>query len=137
MLSANAEHPQSVYARALFDVVILKAQTILKIRSAYAQKDLSALREVSQKDIPELIGLYEKLQAIHRKQWLASYKRNGWEQFPLRYGAVIGRAKDVALALLEYADGKIDRIDELEAPMLDPTRKGGMQYYEVYVSPKL
>lgn len=137
MLSANAEHPQSVYASALFDVVILKAQTILKIRSAYAQKDLSALREVSQKDIPELISLYEKLQAIHRKQWLASYKRNGWEQFPLRYGSVIGRAKDVALALLEYADGKIDKIDELEAPMLDPTRKGGMQYYEVYVSPKL
>ncbi len=137
MLSANAEHPQSVYARALFDVVILKAQTILKIRSAYAQKNRSALREVAQKDIPELIDLYEKLQAIHRRQWLASYKRNGWELFPLRYGSVIGRAKDAALALLEYADGKTDTIDELDAPMLDPTRKGGMQYYEVYVSPKL
>ena len=84
-----------------------------------------------------MIGLYEKLQALHRKQWLASYKRNGWELFPLRYGAVVGRAKDVALALNEYADGKIGTIAELDEPMLDPTRRGGMQFYEVYDSPKM
>ena len=137
MVSVNAGNPQCIYASALFDVVIKKAQTILNIRKYYAQKDKAALREIAQKDIPELIGLYEKLQALHRKQWLASYKRNGWELFPLRYGAVVGRAKDVALALNEYADGKIGTIAELDEPMLDPTRRGGMQFYEVYDSPKM
>lgn len=137
LLKANPDHPQSIYARALFDIVIMKAQTILKIRRAYGEKDTETLRAVALGDIPELIQLYEKLYDLHRAQWLASYKRCGWETFPLRYGAVTGRLKDTARTLTEYADGRLSCIDELEAPLLDPTRKGDMQYYEVYVSPRM
>lgn len=125
------------YAKALFDVVILKAQTILNIRRAYAAKDRAALLDVASKDIPALLDLYDVLYHHHRRQWLASYKCNGWETFPLRYGSVKGRLQDVALTLTEYANGQTDGIAELDEPMLDPTRRGGMQYYEVYVSPRM
>ena len=43
----------------------------------------------------------------------------------------------MALTLTEYANGQTDSIAELDEPMLDPTRRGGMQYYEVYVSPRM
>ena len=92
---------------------------------------------MADKDIPALLDLYDVLDHHHRRQWLASYKRNGWETFPLRDGSVKGRLQDVALTLTEYANGQTDSIAELDEPMLDPTRRGGMQYYEVYVSPRM
>ncbi|MCQ2458306.1 MAG: beta-N-acetylhexosaminidase [Clostridia bacterium] len=137
MIACAPDNAQCSYARALFDVAILKARTIPAIREAYAAGDREALRGIAEKDIPQLLKLYEQLYTEHRKQWLASYKRNGWETFALRYGAVTGRIRDVALTLTEYADGLTGSIAELDEPALEPTRRGGMQWYDVYVSPRM
>jgi hypothetical protein len=53
----------------------------------------------------------------------------------LRYGSVEGRLRDVQEALLDWCGGKLDRLCELDETPLDPTRKNGMQFYQVFVSP--
>jgi hypothetical protein len=125
------------YADALFAIAVAKAAMIPEIRRAYQARDLDALRAVADQGIPMLLNRYEALIALHRARWEASYKRNGWEIFALRYGAVTGRLRDVQHALRRLADGKLGSLSELEEPALDATRRYSMQWYEVYVHPRL
>ena len=125
------------YADAVFAIAELKANLILKIRGAYKSRDLDMLRSVGDSEIDTLLERYESLIALHRAQWEASYKRNGWEIFALRYGAVMGRLRDAQYALRRFVDGSLDSLSELDEPALDATRRSGMQWYDVYVHPKL
>ncbi|MDR2505084.1 MAG: beta-N-acetylhexosaminidase [Oscillospiraceae bacterium] len=137
LLSEHQDLPQCRYARALFDIALLKARLIPAIRSAYKSGDKAALRKIAEDDIPRLTELYAVLQTEHRAQWEKSYKRNGWETFALRYGATVGRAQDVAYALTRYANGELDTLAELDEEPLEASRRGGMQWYCIYSSPRL
>ena len=93
------------------------------------------LRAAAQESIPRLAEAYARLRDLHAAQWEATRKRNGWEVMALRYGAVLGRLEDVRRAIARYADGELSELCELEETPLPNARKGGMQFYSVYVSP--
>lgn len=137
VLQPFLENDACRYADALFAVAGAKASLLLDIRQAYQALDLDALLEVVDVKIPVLLAQYEELIALHRVQWEASYKRNGWETFALRYGAVMGRLRDVENAVRRFVEGKLDALSELEEPALDATRRASMQWFDVYKSPML
>ena len=70
------------------------------------------------KYIPELISDFEELEAIHQKQWMATYKPFGFEVLDIRYGGVIQRLKSALLRIKAYNDGEIKVIEELEETRL-------------------
>ena len=123
------------YASALFEVVKLKAELKMAIRPLYLKGDRDALRTIAEESIPVLLDAYERLRIEHKAQWEDTYKRNGWEVLALRYGGVEGRLRDVQDAILRWCDGTLPTICELDETPMDPTRKSGMQFYQVYVSP--
>jgi len=123
------------YAAALFEVCRIKAELKMKIRPMYLAGDREGLRRAAEEEIPALDRAYERLARLHREQWESTYKRNGWEVLALRYGATRGRLADARDAILRWCDGQLETLCELEEEPMDPTRKYGMQFYQVFVSP--
>ena len=136
ILAEYSNHADCAYADALFAIALEKAEIVRDIRSRYLNKDTAYLAAVAHEKIPQLLAAYERLITLHRAQWESSYKRNGWEVFALRYGAVTGRLKDVQYALLRYLDGSLKTLCELDEAPLPAKRKGGMQWYQIYTSPQ-
>ena len=137
-LAILADYPERAdcrYASALFEIVRMKAELITAIRPLYLKKDRKALRKIAEEAIPALLDAYETLRKEHKAQWEQTYKRNGWEVLALRYGSVEGRLRDVQDAILRWCDGTLETLCELDETPMDPTRKSGMQFYQVYVSP--
>ena len=123
------------YAAALFEICALKASLKMRIRPLYLAGDRVALRKIALEEIPALLSVYDSLRALHKAQWESIYRRNGWEVLALRYGAVEGRLRDVQDAILRWCDGTLPTLCELDEEPKDPTRKSGMEFYQVFVSP--
>ncbi len=135
LLSECLEHEECRYSYALLDVCLQKADILSQLRERYLNHDTVYLRQVAVEFIPRLLQAYAKLRDLHREQWEATMKRNGWEVLALRYGSVIGRLEDVRSALIRYVDGALETLCELDEEPLPSARKYGMQFYNVYVSP--
>lgn len=137
LLAPHLVHETCQYADTLFAIALEKAQVVSEIRERYQAGDTAYLRRVAEESIPHLLTLYDRLIVLHRAQWEGAYKRNGWERIVLRYGAVKERLRDVQYALLRYANGALPALCEMEEPLLDATRRGNMQWYDVYVTPQM
>ena len=102
-------------AKALCDVMAIKMELGVRTRKAYKEGCASDL-------LPDYRTLLEKLEvfyAAYRTQWLTFNKPQGFEIQDIRLGGLIRRVKHCIWRLEEYAAGNIDRIDELEEPVLD------------------
>jgi hypothetical protein len=107
----------AVYAK-LAKVLALKGDMGLRIKEYYENKNLEALGNVADNDLPELKRQVELLQDEHRKQWFLVYKPFGWEVMDIRYGGVISRINTTILRLEQYISGEIEVIEELDAQRL-------------------
>ena len=134
-LAAQSDREDVQYAETLFTIASVKASVMRDIRRLYESGGRDALRAIATESIPALIELYRRLVDVHRSQWESTFKRNGWEEMALRYGAVIGRMEDAAHALVRYADGELSTLCEMDEKPLPVARKDGMQFYNVYVTP--
>ncbi len=135
MLAPFQEDLRCSYASALFEVICQKGLLMRELRSRYLAGDKPWLAQAAQEDIPALMEAYKHLRSEHRKIWESEFKRNGWEVLALRYGSVIGRLEDVADSILRYVQGELEHLCELDEEPLDPMRKYGTQFYNVFVSP--
>ena len=61
----------------------------------------------------------EHFYEVYREQWLAENKPFGFEVQDLRLGGLCKRIRHCGERLQAYLDGALDRIEELEAPVLD------------------
>lgn len=55
-----------------------------------------------------------ELRIAHRSQWLRMFKPFGWEIIDIRYGGVISRLDTASVRIMDYVEGRIARIEELE-----------------------
>ena len=101
------------YTNTLFRLVHMRADLALHLRPAYLSGDRSELKRCLDM-LPELSDIYAHMCALHRNLWERDYRRQGWQDICLRYGALRGRIEDVADELSRYLDGKLDRIVELD-----------------------
>lgn len=102
----------------LSQVLSKKADLGIRIRAAYTSGDEAALKHLAQAEIPELIQDVRHLYKVFEAQWKAESKSFGFEVQTIRFGALLQRLADVAEQLLAYTEGRLERIEELEEPLL-------------------
>ncbi len=94
-----------------------KADFGVRLKKAYDNNDKETLKAM----LSECDVVIEKLQALrqaHREMWMHYNTPFGWEDFDNDFGGLIARFDTVKYRLSMYLDGKIERIDELEAERL-------------------
>ncbi len=102
------------YYRALFRIVAAKAKLLHELPLAYKNGDKETARRIAQQDIPAIVRDMESFYRIFRAKWRKENKPFGWEKYPIRFAGLAARLKDVGEILLDWADGSIDRIEELD-----------------------
>jgi len=112
-------------ASGLCDVLRLKAHAGERLKQSYDRRDLPALREMADRLLPELLSKVEGLRSAHRDLWFHTYKPLGWEILDIRYGGVLARIRTAIWRIEQFAEGKVDRLEELEVERLffDPHGK--------------
>ncbi len=123
LLSEAEKHPEWGFIFrpliALCEALSVKAELGVKTRKAYEAGDRVALKKLAQEDYALA---YEKVSALYeswKEYWHALYKPHGFDVIDLRLGGVLHRMKHVAEKLTAYAEGKTDRIAELDEKALD------------------
>ena len=102
----------------LCSVLKRKSEVGIQLKQAYDSKDNDTLRHVATDVLPAIAEAVRELRGAHRSQWLQMFKPFGWEVLDIRYGGVMNRLDTAALRLLDYVDGTIERIEELEEERL-------------------
>jgi uncharacterized protein YozE (UPF0346 family) len=105
-------------AAKLCDVLEIKYELGLRTRHAYEAGDKEALRQMAEKDYPEVIKRLNIFVKAFEKQWMMDNKPHGFEVQDRRIGGVIRRTEACRARILAYVNGKIDRIEELEEELL-------------------
>ena len=109
-------------AARLCDVLEIKYELGLKTRTAYEAKDKAELRRLAENEYVEVRKRLLAFIKAFEKQWMADNKPHGFDVQESRLGALIYRLDSCRRRILKYADGKIDRIEELDQELL-PFRK--------------
>jgi hypothetical protein len=115
----------------------MKSEMGLRLTAAYKAGDKDALRRFAEEELPELSYRVSELRIAHMECWMEIYKPFGWDILDMRYGSLLARIDSAIRQVTAYIEGKIDRIEELEAERLYFDKKGprGLNRYGVYASP--
>lgn len=106
-------------AYRLCSVLEKKAYLGRKIKEAYDKKEIDRLKEISIKEIPDILDRVEQLYRSFQIQWNLENKQFGFEVQSIRFGGLIQRLKDTKRILDEYMkepSGKIDMLEEERLP---------------------
>ena len=103
---------------ALCALLSAKAEVGQQIKAAYDRNDRAALQDYAETALPKIASLAEELSRALTKQWMMENKTTGLEISAIRIGGVAERARQASLMLAAYLEGRLARIDELEAPRL-------------------
>ncbi len=114
-LSSRLEYPALISK-----VLAMKVSLRRNIEQAYKHNNKRRLSRIALNNIPALIKALKQLHIYHRTMWLNTYKPFGWEVLEHRYGGLLARLETVKARLLDYVKGRTDKIEELEAKLLDP-----------------
>ena len=136
VLAGRPDDPRCVYAWLLLTIARKKLAWISALRPAYVRGDRAEVGRMAREDLPALRALYERLMTVWRDQWEAARKRNGWETPCARLGAVMARLDDAQHALLRWAEGQTDRVEELEEQPLPAQRMWGREDYHTASFPQ-
>ena len=104
-------------ALLLFEIIQKKCP-LFYLREPYCAGDKEKLRK-SAEEVKELTELYKRLWSLHKKIWNKYCRIFGWEVHAARYATMTARLEYIGEQLSDYADGKTDKIDELEEKLED------------------
>lgn len=121
-------NPQWLYLfesqRAFCNVLALKCDIGIRIRSAYHSKNMELLRNISQNELPELVKRLDELLVVLQEQWKLENKIFGFDILELRLGGLKQRLISASRRLLAFSDNELDVLEELEAEALYFDGKG-------------
>ena len=103
---------------SLCDALSIKAELGIKTRAAYKVGDKAELLRLAKEEYTELD---KKIKALHKafsKQWYTDNKPSGFEVHDGRLGALVQRVLSCKTRLIDYVNGKIDKLEELEVDIL-------------------
>ncbi len=102
----------------LCQVLAVKYDLGVRTRAAYQTGDRAVLRNLAQNDYSIVHERIRALSAAMEKQWFLENKTSGFDIQDIRLGGLLQRTESCRRRLLAYADGEIDRIEELETTIL-------------------
>ncbi len=102
----------------LCDLLSDKCDLTIRIRRAYLDGDKVAVRRLAHRDIPTVIAKLDAFIVAFRRQWYAENKTFGFATEEQRLGGLRQRLDSVRLRLEAWLAGDIERIEELEQPVL-------------------
>ena len=103
---------------SLCDVLSVKSELGKRIHSAYSNNNRSEIKQICITEIPNVIDLISSFRKTLRIQWNKENKMFGFDVIAMRLGGVISQLETAILTLNEWVDGKIEKIEELDAPRL-------------------
>ena len=118
----------------------IKYELGLRTRKAYEAGDKEALLQLAQN---EYVWLEKRIRAFGKafqKQWFLDNKPHGFDVQDHRLGALIYRTDACRRRLLDYVNGRIDRIEELDEALLPFGKKGesiNVNRAPLYATPNL
>ena len=118
----------------LADVLALKSDFGLRIRAAYVNKDVEALKVII-KDCDELKMKIKEFHKLHQTRWFKESKPHGFDIQDIRIGGLLQRITSCQERLLNLVEGKISEIPELSEPVLDKTIRLG--HWSRTISPNI
>lgn len=105
-------------AAALCRTLSTKYELGVKVRAAYKSGDKELLGRLATVDYTETIRSAKEFYRAFKAQWFKDYKPHGFDIQDLRIGGTILRLESCKARLLDYLNGKISSIDELEETIL-------------------
>ena len=121
-LAVYADHAEYGYLfrslRALCAFLSVKADLGIRTRAAYLSGDKKAAKALCT-DYDSALERLDAFYAAYDQQWMHEYKPQGFDVVDLRIGGQRQRLLHCRDRLLAYAEGRLDRIEELEEPVLD------------------
>lgn len=102
----------------LCDILGIKYELGVKTRNAYQQGDKEELKRLANQEYAAVIRHIKGFVPALRKQWMLENKPYGFEVQEARLGGLMLRLESCRQRLLDYAGGKISKIDELEDEVL-------------------
>lgn len=123
-------------AIGLCEVLELKYDLGVRTRKAYKSGDKTQLKTLSGEYL-ETAKRIKKFTDDFRTLWFKENKAFGWEIQEIRLGGLKARIEECGNRLNDYADGRIDGIDELEEEVIALSPEQDLQYnvYRRLVSP--
>lgn len=117
--ASKAEGDCQALARAAQTAHVLSLKFGLRerIAKAYQSKDLAAIQQFTEQEIPTLIAEIEKLWERHRKRWMRCNKVFGWESIEHRYSGLVFRYRTFIQRLQDWSTGALESIPELETDL--------------------
>ena len=103
---------------ALCYVMEKKCDLSVGIHKAYEEGKTDVLRWYAEKEIPEILSRTEDFLTLFRQQWYTENKTIGFEVQEIRIGGLKETLRSAGLRLKSYCNGEVDRIEELEQPVL-------------------
>lgn len=121
-LSKWTDHPRFGYLfrsqQALSRVLAVKFDLGVRTRKAYLEGDRQGL-EALLEDYDCLHKRIEEFYSAFRYLWMQENKPFGFEIQDHRLGGLMQRVRHCRQTIQDYLDGRLERIEELEQPVLD------------------
>ena len=105
-------------AAKLCDALAVKFELGYKTREAYKAGDKDTLRALAENEYVEVEKLIKAYALTFEKQWFYENHPGGFDVQDIRLGAIIRRTSSCRRRILDYVNGKIDSIPELEEDLL-------------------
>ena len=123
IIDKRADYPYRSYFSELFACNAGKATLLSDLRAAYAARDMIRLEKIAKRDIPRLKKHYAAFHALFVENWKKTAKPFGMEAYSADMGGIIQRLQDAAEIILDFVNGNIDRIEEMEEKTLPGINK--------------
>ncbi len=102
----------------LAGVLTMKSTLGVRLKRCYEERSIGELQRIVAEELPELLLRVEKLRLAHRALWMLTYKPFGWEVLDIRYGGLKARIQSAGDRISDYAEGRIEVLEELAAERL-------------------
>ncbi len=102
----------------LSEILALKSSLGIELKEAYDNGDKDAMNNIANSIIPEIVVKIKEFKVLFRERWMKENKAFGFEVQDTRLGGLSARLETVSDMINDYLSGKLDRLEELEAPRL-------------------
>ena len=113
-------------AAKLCEVLEIKYELGLRTRKAYEAGDKTELKRLAENEYTEVKKRLLVFIKAFEKQWMRDNKPHGFDVQEMRLGALLYRIDSCRRRILSYANGKIDRIEELDEKLLPYKKKNSI-----------